>query len=248
MEKNKKESDESFESVIKSLTQLVKSTLNLSEDYMNICLDGANYQMAYLVIESKIHKYLNDLKNIQTLQHYLKILNRYTDKKIKEVLPDGIQYGWGVLPRNEDIRRVVRSVINDGIAFITKILNEQKILSPRTKYFDYKGTSQRMFAFETALIKGQLIERTKYFLEIFQGKAPNEKINWTGTASSFRYFIDNLFFAELFENLTEKWVIAENTFTIKGNPVPENIRTYKEKDVKSNTKLIINDAISRLID
>jgi len=247
---NRKESNESFESVIRILTVFVNDTLSLSERYVDVAFffNSNHVSNTFEIMETKILKYWNEPQNIKTLQHYIKVLERFTDKKIKEELPDGSMSNWVCPPEDEGKRKVVKGSIKNTIAFIKKILDRQKILSPRTKYFDYKGTSQRMFAFETELIKGQLIERTKYFLEIFQGKAPNDKINWTGTASSFRYFIENLFFTELFENLTEKWIIAENSFTINGNPVPKNIRTYKDKDVKTNIQRIINDAISRLID
>jgi len=242
---NRKESNESFESVIEILTDFVNCTLNLSKRYLEVAFaEFDNYD----TVDYQIYKYWNNPQNIQTLQHYIKVLKRFTDKKIKEELPDGSMNDWGVPPEDEAKRRVIKIVINQKIAFITKILDNQKALSPKTKYFDYKGTSQRMYAFETALINGQLIERTKYFLEIFQGKAPNEKINWTGTASSLRFLINTLFDTELFKGLTNKWIIAENTFTINGNPIPENIRTYKDKDVNQKTKLIINDAKSRLID
>ena len=202
----------------------------------------------YDIIEAEIYKYLNDSQNIKTLQHYRTLLKRITDKKIEETLPDGSMDMWVGHPTDEGKRRAIKILINQRIAFITKILDKQKTLSAKTSYFNYDGKSQKMRSLEVGLIKAHLIERTIYFLEIFQGKAPNERINWIGTASSLRYFINELFNTEQFKSTTNKWIIAENTFTINGNPVPANIRTYKDSDVKSNTKFLINDTISRLID
>jgi len=240
-----KEPEKSFESVIESLTDFVNCTLNLSERYLDIFLSEADSND---ILDYEIHKYLNDLQNIKTLQHYIKVLKRFTDKKIKEELPDGSMNKWAGHPTDEDKRKVIKILIIQRIAFITKILERQKILSARTEYFNYKGSAQRMLALETELSKAQFIEHTVFFLEIFQGKAPNEKINWIGTASGLRYFINELFNTELFNDITHKWIIAENTFTINGNPVPKNIRTYKDIDVKPNIKRIITHAIYRLND
>ena len=250
-----KEANESFESAIQPLTGFMNGILNLSDSYISLFYD---YKRTHLSIAFKIQKHLNNPQNIRTLQHYIKILKRITDKVIEEAIPDGSIDDANVLfsPNDEArIRSVIKQEINDVIVYITEILDRHKILSVSTEYFNFltddettKEYSRKFIAFESELIKGQLVERTIYFREIFQGKAPNEKINWTGTASSLRYFINMLFDTELFKGLANKWVIASNTFTINGNPIPENIRTYKDKDVKANTKLIINDAISRLID
>ena len=241
----KKEANESFESVIESLTHFVNCTLNLSERYLDIFLSEAN---THDIIEYEIHKYWNDSQNLKTLHNYVKLLKRITDKKIEEALPDGSMNNWGGHPTDKDKRRVIKIIINHKIAFITNILERQKILSAKTEYFNYDGKPQKMRSLESELINAQLIERTIYFFEIFQGKAPNERINWIGTTSSFSYFINYLFNTDLFKHLTHKWIIAENTFTIKGNPIPKNIRTYKDKDVGYKTKRTIKDAVFSLND
>ena len=250
-----KESNESFESVIQPLTKFVNCVLSLSANYNLIYYD---VKRIHLTIDFQIQKHLNNPQNIRTLQHYIKVLKRVTDKVIEEAIPDGIINDADELffPNDEvRIRSVIKQEINEVIVYITEILDRHKILSVSTEYFNFltddettKEYSRKFTAFESELIKARLVERTIYFREIFQGKAPNEKINWTGSVSSFRYFINKLFDTKLFEYLSHRWIIASNTFTINGNPVPENIRTYKDKDVKANTKLIINDAISRLID
>ena len=243
-----KEPNESFENVIQPLTSFLNCILTLSECYPTIYYDYNNY---FTTIDSKVQKYLNNQQNFQTLQRYITVLKRITDKKIKEAIPDGYIDDSDVLfPVNyeETIRMAIKETINEVIALITGILDRHKILSVKTEYFNYDGKPQKMRSLEAGLIKAQLIERTIYFLEIFQGKAPNERINWIGTASSLKYFINKLFDTKLFNNLTNKWIIAENTFTVNGNPIPKNLRTYKDHDVKSNTKILINDSISRLID
>ena len=242
-----KEPNESFESAIQPLTNFLNCVLTLSECYQTFYYDITNYA----AISYQVQKYLNNQQNFQTLQHYVTVLKRITDKKIKEAIPDGSIDESNVLffPNDEEmIRKAMRMKINEMIELITGMLNRHKILSAKTEYFNYDGKSQKMRSLEAGLINAKLIERTIYFLEIFQGKAPNERINWKGTASSLRYFINKLFDTELFKNLTEKWIISENTFTIYGNPIPKNLRTYKDHDVKSNTKILINDAISCLID
>ena len=242
-----KEANESFESVIQPLTNFLTCVLILHESYPDIFYDLTNYA----AIDSKVQKYLNKKENIQTLQHYMAVLKRITDKKIKEAIPDGSIDDSDVLfPLNyeEIIRKVIKEKINEVTALITGILDRHKILSTKTEYFNYDGKPQKMRSFETGLMKAQLIEHTGYFLEILQGKAPNERINWIGSTSSFRYFINELFNTELFKNLTNKWIIAENTFTINGNPIPVNIRTYKDKDVKPRTQRIIKDAVFNLND
>ena len=252
---NRKESNESFENAIQPLIGFMNDVLHLSVSYISLFYD---YKRSHLSIAFKIQKHLNNPQNIRTLQHYIKVLKRITDKKIEEAIPDGLIDESDVLfsPNDEArIRSVIKQEINDVIVYITEILDRHKILSVSTEYFNFltddetnKKYSRKFTAFESELIKGKLIERTIFFREVFQGKAPNEKINWTGTASSLKYFINMLFDTELFKDLTNKWIIAENTFTVNGNPIPYNIRTYKDKDVNQKTKLIINDAISRLID
>ena len=247
--------DETFEAAIQPLKSFMDDVLNLSKMYPIIYFD---LNRKHVSIEHKVQKHLNNPQNFQTLQHYIKVLKRFTDKKIEEAIPDGsIDESYGYVSPNEEaeIRGVIKEEIDSVIVYITEILNRHKILSVKTAYFTFltdedsiEKYSRKFGSFESALIKGQLIERTIYFREIFQGKAPNEKINWIGSASSFSYFIKKLFDKEPFINLKQKWVIASNTFTISGNPVPPTIRTYKDEDVKQATKLIINDAISQLID
>ena len=247
-----KESIETFESVIQGLTNFINKVLNLSESYTDIFYD---YIKDCLIIESRVQKYLNNPQNFKTLQHYINVLKRVTDKNIKEAIPNGIIDADDVLfsvNSEEIIRQEIREQIDRAISHISGILDRHKILSIKNKYFDNpdepKIKHSKLSAFETELIKGQLIKRTLYFSDIFRGKAPNEKINWIGGASNFRYFINALFNTDLFKDEKQRWIIAVNTFVINGNPIPDNIRTYKEKDVNPKTKLIINDAISYLID
>jgi len=242
-----KHADESFDSVIQPITGFINCTLKLPEIYSSIYFDLTNYAS----IEQKVQKYLNNPDNLKQLQHYISVLKRITDKKIKEAIPDGsIDESNVLFPVNyeETIRRVIKEKINEMIALITGILNRHKILSAKTEYFDYKGKYQRIQRLETELENNQLIEHTAYFFDIFKGEAPTERINWIGTASSFFYFINYLFSIELFKDKKPKWIIAENTFTINGNPVPENIRTYKDKDVNLRTKDIIKHAVFSLND
>ena len=248
MENNiQKEHNESFESVIQPLTNFLNCVLKLQESYHSIFYDLTNYS----VIEYNVQKYLNNQQNFKKLQHYIILLKRITYKKIKEAIPDesiddsNVLYPVGY---EEKIRKEIKEKINEMIVFISGILDRHKILSTKTEYFNYKGTAQKIQALETELTKAQLIEHNIYFLEIFQGKAPNERINWIGTASGFSYFINCLFTTDLFKHLTHKWIIAENTFIINGNPVPQNIRTYKDKDVKPRTQRIIKDAVFNLND
>jgi len=243
-----KEPTDTFEGEIQALTTFVNRVLRLSQSYSIIFYD---YLRGHCIDEYRIQQYLNNPKNIQILQHYVRILKRFTNKKIKEAIPDGIIDENNVLflPNYEEkIRNVIKEEINSVIIHITGILDRNKILSVNTKHFNYNGKPQKMLSFETELINSNLIERTKYFLEIFQGKAPNEKINWVGSASGFRFFINELFDTKLFNHLTKKWIIAENSFTINGNTIPENIRTYKDRDVNVNIVKTIKSAISYLID
>ena len=259
----RKDSNESFEDVIQPLTRFLNCVLNLSKTYPNIyysCIIGEVSMECkdYFSIDNKVLKHLNNPQNFRQLQHYIKLLKGITAKKIEEAIPDGTIDESNVLflPNDEAmIRSTVQQEINDVIVYLTEILDRHNILSVQTAYFNFltdedsiEKYSRRLGSFESALIKGQLIERTKYFREIFQGKAPNEKINWIGNASSFNYFINKLFDEEPFKNLTSKWIIAENTFTINGNSVPSNISTSQDEDVSQATILIIDDAIFQLID
>ena len=244
----KKEAGESFDNVIQPLKNFISYALSLSEKYHVIFYDIFNN---YTRIDPQVQMYLNTKQNYQELQHYITVLKRITDKKIEEAIPDGSIDDSNELfsvNQEESIRKAIREKINEAIAFITGILDRHKILSAKTEYFEYKGKAQKMLAFETELTKAQLIEHTAFFLDIFKGEAPNERINWIGSASSFRYFINLLFNTELFNDKKHKWIIAENTFTINGNPIPENIRTYKDNDVKPRTQRLIKDAVFSLND
>jgi len=248
MENNiQKEANESFKSIIQPITGFVYCTVKLPEIYASIYYDLTNYAP----IEYKVQKYLNNQDNIKQLQHYITVLKRISDKKIKESIPNGSIDESNVLfnvNQEESIRKVIREKINEMTALITGILDRYKILSAKTEYFNYEGKYQKLQGLESELEKGKLIEHTAYFFEIFKGEAPNERINWIGSASSFRYFINLLFNTELFNDKKHKWIISENTFTINSNLIPENIRTYKDNDVKPRTQRIIKDAVFSLND
>ena len=261
---------ETFEDVVQPLTHFKNCVLNLSERYKDI-VNGLSY-LNDNSLEDKLQRYLKYPQNIQTLQNYIKILKRCTSEKINNVLLDEeekfkryllccsdelrLQYSW----YTEDVRSIemnevhksLTENINDTIALITGILNNYKATSIKTKYFDNpvkpKIKHPELRAFESTLIKGQLIERHIDFVKIFRGQAPDEKVNWISTPSSFKYFIDELFKKEPFKDEKQKWIIASNTFTIHGNPTPINIHRHKAKDANKGAKLIINDAISCLID
>ena len=242
-------SDETFEIVIQPLKNFITCALNLSEKYQHIYYDIFNN---YTTIEPKVQVYLSNQDNFKQLQHYITELKRITDKKIKEAIPDGSIDESNVLfsvNQEESIRKVIKEDINKAIAFITGILDRYKILSIKTEYFNYAGKYQKIHGLESELENNQLIEHTAFFFDIFKGEAPSERINWIGTASGFFYFINCLFKTELFKDKkAHKWIIADNTFIINGNPVPENIRTYKDKDVSLKTKDIIKHAVFSLND
>jgi len=248
---------EMFEDVIQHITNFKNCALDLSNRYKDIL----NYNsIIHNPIEFKMQRYLKNPQNIQTLQSYIKVLKRITDKKIESALPNGSMNNSifftdteeEKLQAEEEIRQEIKNKINSVIKFITDVLNRYKITSIKTKYIDNpdnpKIPTRKLRAFETALKNSQLIICPADFVEIFRGQAPDERINWIGGASSFRYFINKLFCTNLLKNEKQKWIIASNTFSINGNPIPINIRTYKDEDVNRNTQKIINDAISRLID
>ena len=250
---------EMFEDVIQHITNFKNCALDLSNRYKDIL----NYNsIIHNPIEFKIQRYLKYPHNILILQNYIKVLKRITDKKIREALPDGSLNDSIFLffddseeskrQAKEEIRQEIKEKINSVIKFIKDVLNRYKITSIKTKYFDNsnnpKITAIKLRAFENELKKNQFIICPADFVEIFRGQAPDEKINWIGGASNFRYFIKKLFDTDLLKNEKQRWVIASNTFSINGSPVPTNIRTYKDTDVNRNTQKIINDAISRLTD
>jgi len=260
MEKNiQKELNESFEDVIQELADFKNKVLKMSATHGGFAV-VYNFKH-YYPLESKLQRHLKYPQNIQTLQNYVKVLKRFTDKKIKEALPNGFfnRSGFDSLSEEdfreeeERIRQATKKNIDNMVEFISGILNRYKATSIKTIFFNFltdeesiKKYSKKFSAFESELIKGKLIERTKFFRAIFQGKAPNEKINWTDSASSFRYFINKLFDEEPFKKLKPKWIIASNSFTINGKPVPDNIRAYKDKEVNDKTKQKINVAIEKL--
>ena len=250
---------ETFEDVIQELTDFKNCALDLSDRYKDILKYDS---IIHSPIESKLQRYLKYPKNIQTLQSYIKVLERITDKKIREALPVGSLNDSIFLffddseeskrQEEERVRQEIKDKIKGVIAFIKEVLNRYKVTSIKTKYFDNpdspKITARKLRVLENELKKNQLIICPSNFVEIFRGQAPDERINWIGGASSFRYFIKKLFDTDLLKNEKQRWVIASNTFSINGNPVPTNIRTYKNTDVNRNTQKIINDAISRLTD
>ena len=249
---------ETFEDVIQELTNFKNCVLGLSNRYKDIIL---NYDsIVNNTLEVKLQRYLKYPQNIQLLYNYIKVLKRYTDKKIEEDLPNGSMNDSIFFTNTEEelrqeerqIRQKIKDKINGVIELITEILNRYKITSIRTKYFDSpdskKILAKKLRAFETALKNRHLITCSANFVEVFRGQAPNERINWIGGASSFTYFVNKLFNTDLLKNEKQRWIVASNTFVINGNPVPPNIRTYKDTDVNRKTKIMINDAISRLTD
>ena len=250
---------ETFEDVIQQLANFKNCALNLSERYKELEFSP----LWRNTIEDKLQRYLKHPQNIQTLQSYIRILKRISDKKIREALPDGYMKDemFFSFEDNSEVdkgqeeeknRKAIRKQIDYVIAFIAEVLNRHKTTSVKTKYIDNPAKPKikhtQLKAFETKLVNGQLIERHMDFLRIFRGQAPNERINWIGSPSSFKYFIDELFKIEPFKNEKQKWVVASNTFTINGSPTPINIHRHKAKDANKETKIIINVAISYLTD
>ena len=258
------ESVETFEDVIQVFALFRNCVLNLPERYNEI-LDSDVFIRNY-EIEDKVQKHLKNPHNMQTINNFIKILKRYTDKKIREALPDGwmndewIKTEWMSSFNDEEekrkeeekIRKQIKEQIDNTASFISGILTRHKASSIKTKYIDHafkpKIKHQRVKAFETVLVNNHLIDPHTDFLRIFRGQSPDNRINWIGSPSGFKYFIDELFKIEPFKEEKQKWIVASNTFTIEGNPVPLNIRTHKAKDVINDTKKLINTAISYLTD
>ena len=255
-----REPAETFEDVIQVFTHFKNCVLNLTERY-NELLYHDSYFRNY-AIEDKLHRHLKNSQNVQTLNNYINLFRRITDKKIKEALPDGWMNNEPVMAftnneeekhqEEEKTRQKIKEQIDKTTAFITGILERYKTVIPKTKYIDNafkpKIKHQMVKAFETALVKNQLIDPHTDFLKVFRGQSPDERINWIGSTSSFKYFIDELFKIEPLKDEKNKWVAASSTFTIEGKPLPITIRTYKEIDVSRKIKILINTAISYLID
>ena len=249
---------ETFDDVIQELTDFKNCALNLSNRYEGILYYDS---IAFNTIEDKLQRHLKNPQNKQTLQKYVDVLRRFTDKKIKEALPDGSMEDSIVMcfteeeirQEEERMRQKIKESINGMIVFITKVLSRHSATSVKTIYLDNHNKPKihlkKVIAFETALLNANLIEPTPDFALIFRGQAPNRRINWIGTNASFTFLIKRLFEKEHFVHLNNKWIIASNTFTTKGNPLPSNIHRNNEiRDVNELTKRIINDAISRLTD
>jgi len=247
---------ETFDDVIQELTDFKNCALDLSKRYKGILYCDF---ITNNTIENKLQRYLKFPKNTHILQNYLKVLKRITSQKIKKALPDGSMNDSIIFAYTEEekrqeeekIRQEIKDKINGVIVFITEVINRYKATSVKTKYFDKpikpKIEYNKLKAFEKKLVKAELIKSHIDFVKIFRGQAPDERIDWIDTKSSFTYFIKQLFNTETFKDEKEIWIVAGNTFTIEGNPLPINIHRFKKEDVKRKTLAAIDSSIS-LID
>ena len=135
-----KEPVESFEEVIQELTDFKNQALSLSNSYFGTL--GRYKFNRNTTIEPKLQKHLEYPQNIQTLQNYVRELERITDKEIKEAFPDGFFTEFGEIDfvgvtekgiRKEEarIRQEIKDSINNTTAFITGILNRYKFKAAR---------------------------------------------------------------------------------------------------------------------